>query len=50
MNFAFWIAVYISDYSSHLLEIILFFAFFFCLFAISWAAPTAYGGENILYA
>ena len=25
---------------------ILFFFFFFCLFAISWAAPSAYGGSQ----
>ena len=30
---------------SEVLSIVLFF-FFFCLFAISWAAPAAYGGSQ----
>ena len=29
-----------------LYELLLLFFFFFCLFAISWAAPAAYGGSQ----
>ena len=31
---------------SHLYYYFLFFSFLFCLFAISWAAPAAYGGSQ----
>ena len=32
--------------SRHSLRLLLFFFFFFCLFAISWAAPAAYGSSQ----